>query len=241
MSSDLSALLRLALDIAEASEGAFDPAIGALTRLARERGLPRGPHPDQAFVQAKRFTGWRQVALDTERLTVFLVARGVRFDLGGIAKGFIADQALRELAKRGIESAMVSVAGDIAVGDPPPSERGWTVGLDAVGPRGGVERVLVLRNQGVSTSGSRARFYKVGERRCSHILAPEEGSCTDPDVAVSVVAPTAAEADGLATALVAMGRERSEALLAKRPYVDAYWADGASAREPAKSSTRNLN
>ena len=181
------------------------------------------------------------MALDSERDTIFLKARGVRFDLGGIAKGFIADEALRELANRGIESAMVSIAGDIAVGGPPPSERGWTVGLDAVGTRGGVDQVLVVANQGVSTSGSRARSYKVGDRRCSHILSPAEGSCTDPDTAVSVVARTAAAADGLATALVAMGRERSEALLSKHPHVEVYWADGASARESSPSSTSNAN
>lgn len=241
MSEDLSTLLRLALTIAEETGGAFDPTFGAMTRLARERGLPQSPHRDQAFVQARRLTGWRQVALDPERDTVFLRARGVQFDLGGIAKGFIADEALRELANHGIGSAMVSIAGDIAVGGPPPGERGWTVGLDAVGTRGGVEQVLVLANQGVSTSGSRARSYKVGERRCSHILSPEAGVCTDPNIAVSVVAPTAAEADGLATALVAMGRERSEALLSKRPHVEVYWADRASARESLPSSTSKAN
>ena len=181
------------------------------------------------------------MALDSERDTIFLKARGVRFDLGGIAKGFIADEALRELASRGIESAMVSIAGDIAVGDPPPGERGWTVGLDAIGTRGGIEQVLVLENQGVSTSGSRARFYTVGERRCSHILPPAAGSCTAPDIAVSVVAPTAAKADGLATALVAMGRARGDALLSKRPGVEVYWADDASARESGPSATSNAN
>lgn len=241
VSTDLSTLLRLALSIAEETEGAFDPAIGALTRLARERGLPQSPEQDRGFAQARRFAGWRQVALDSERQTVFLGAQGVQFDLGGIAKGYIADEALRALAKRGIESAMVSIAGDIAVGDPPPGERGWTVGLDAVGAPGRVERVLVVRNQGVSTSGSRARFHRIGERRCSHILPPEEGSCTDPNLAVSVVAPTAAEADGLATALVALGRERSEALLSKLPRVQVYWAGGAPSREPSTSLTSKAN
>lgn len=241
VSDDLSTLLRLALSIARETGGAFDPTIGALTRLASERGLPLSPHRDQAFVQARRLTGWRQVDLDSERDTIFLRAKGVQFDLGGIAKGFIADEALRELANRGIDSAMVSIAGDIAVGGPPPSERGWSVGLDAVGARGGVEQVLVLANQGVSTSGSRARSYRVGARRCSHILSPEADVCNDPNVAVSVVAPTSAEADGLATALVAMGRERSEAPLSKRPHVEVYWAEGASARESLPSSTSNAN
>lgn len=241
VSDDLSTLLQLALSIARETGGAFDPTIGALTRLAHERGLSLSPHRDQAFVQAGRLTGWQQVALDSERNTVFLMAKGVQFDLGGIAKGFIADEALRELANRGIESAMVAIAGDIAVGGPPPGERGWTVGLDAVGTRGGVERVLTVANQGVSTSGSRARSYRVGKRRCSHILSPTVGSCTDPDIAVSAVAPTAAEADGLATALVAMGRERSETLLSKRPEIKVYWAGGASARGPSPSSTSNAN
>ena len=241
VSNDLSRLLRLALSIARETGGAFDPAIGALTRLARESGLPVTPAQHQAFARARRFTGWQQVSLDSERGTVLLMAKGVRFDLGGIAKGYIADEALRELANHSIDSAMVSVAGDIAVGGPPPGERGWTVGLDAAGPLGTVERVLVLRNQGVSTSGSRERFHRVGARTCSHILWPEQGSCTDPTIAVSVVAPSAAEADGLATALVALGRERGEPIVSRRPHVEVYWADDTSARESPASLTSNAN
>ena len=241
VSNDLSRLLRLALSIARETGGAFDPTIGALTRLTRESGLPVSLVQHQAFARARRFTGWQQVSLDSERGTVFLMAKGVQFDLGGIAKGYIADEALRELANHGIDSAMVSVAGDIAVGGPPPGERGWKVGLDAAGPVGSIEQTLVLRNQGVSTSGSRDRFHKVGGRTCSHILSPGEGSCTDPAIAVSVVAPSAAEADGLATALVALGRERGEPILARRPHVEVYWAAGTSARESPASLTSNAN
>jgi len=223
VSEELSELLAKALDIARASGGAFDPTLGRATRLARSGGWGREGPASAALEEALLESGWRHAEVGGSPPTAFLTHRGIALDLGGIAKGYIADQALAELARLGVERAIVAVAGDIAIGDPPPGEAGWTVALDAVGRRGTSERSLVLRNAGVSTSGSRERYYVRGGRRCSHIIAVG-GPCSLPASAVSVVAQDAALADGLATALVAAGPELSESLLGQYPQARAYWA-----------------
>ena len=224
ISAQLSTVLGHALAVASASDGAFDPTVGSMTRLLHRNGTLQAPRDMAAMAAARSLTGWQAVEHNASAQTVFLRRRGVQLDFGGIAKGYIADEALRVLEQAGVARAMVSIAGDIATGEPPPAQTGWRVGLDAVGTRGEIERHLLLRNQAVSTSGSRERFYEIDGRRCSHILNRSEDSCADASLAVSVVAPTGIEADALATALLAMGLEKSSDLLKGRPGVRAYWA-----------------
>ena len=219
VSIDFYRVLSEALLIAHESDGAFDPTLGSVTRLVR-RAQNAGP---LELARAWDRTGWRQVALDGEGRTVFLRKRGIQFDLGGIAKGYIADQALESLRQAGVSRALVAVAGDIVAGAPPPGKEGWSVAVDAAGARGTVERKLALRNQAVSTSGSRERNYASNGKRCSHIVTRWSATCAETGPAVSVVAPTGLEADGLATALLALGRERSGKLLASHPEARAYW------------------
>ncbi len=226
VSQEFALVLGHALRLAQASNGAFDPTVGPVTRLIRTHGRQReGPGPT-AIQAAWGRAGWKHVELDERARTVFLRRRGVQFDFGGIAKGYIADEALRTLAREGISRAIVSVAGDIAVGDPPPDADGWRIALDRTGDRGTSEMELLLRNQAVSSSGSRERYYLADGEPCSHIVARSAGHCTDAAIAVSVVAPSGLEADGLATALVALGPAGAADLLVRRPRVRAYWSFG---------------
>ena len=226
VSPELARLLGHALQLARQTDGAFDPTLGRVTRLLRAKGWGDEGPPQDAFLEARSLTGWTHVRLDASSLEVSIGRRGLQFDLGGIAKGFAADEALAALQRAGASRAVVAVAGDIAVGGPPPGEDGWRIGLNALGDRGHVERELTLRNQGVSTSGSRNRYYLVDGKRCSHIVSNAPTGCVGPAVAVSVVAPTALEADGLATALVAVGKQGSEEILGGRKEISVYWASG---------------
>ena len=224
VSPEFARLLGHALQLARQTGGAFDPTLGRVTRLLRTKGWRREGPPKEALLEAWNRTGWAHVELDASKLELSIVRQGLQFDLGGIAKGYAADEALAALKRAGVGRAMVAIAGDISVGDPPPGEDGWRIGLDGLGPRGSVERELTLKNQGVSTSGSRERYYLADGRRCSHVVTSSPDGCADATVAVSVVAPTALEADGLATAFVALGRDRSREILGRRTAISVYWA-----------------
>lgn len=224
VSPELATVLSYALRLARETGGAFDPTLGRATALWRRERRAAEPASSRARRKAWSRTGWRLVAFHPDDRTVFLRRRGVEFDFGGIAKGFIADEALRTLARQGVRRALVAIAGDIVAGDPPPGKPGWVVGLDAQGARGSLEREVTLRHQAVSTSGGREQFYPRGTGGCSHILVPALAGCADAARAVSVVAPTGLEADGWATALASLGPAAGRALLAHRPPVRAYWA-----------------
>ena len=222
VSQDLSALLTRACALARASNGTFDPTLGRLTRLLREpRAGTQGAAPE-ALAAARRDTGWQHLEFSERGSAVYFKRRGLALDLGGIAKGYIADEAIAAIARLGIKRAIVAVAGDIAIGNPPPGRSGWKVAVDAAGERGTPERTLLLRNAGVSTSGGRERSYVSAGRRCSHILGVG-GTCTAPTNAVTVVASDATLADGLATALTVAGPANAGGLLGRYPGARAYW------------------
>ena len=239
ISEDLFRVLEAALRLARDSGGAFDPTIGPVTRLLRSPSADEESEFESRVARAWATTGWTQVELDSTDRTVSIGRRGIQFDLGGIAKGYAADRALETLADAGVRKALVAVAGDIAAGEPPPGQTGWQVGVDAAGAPGTTERMLRLRNQAVSTSGSRERFHEQDGRKCSHILSRASSPCPPPGPAVSVVAPSGLEADGVATALMALGRERSDLLLRGRRGVRAYWAENPPAVGPPPDDSRD--
>ena len=233
VSPEFARLLEEALVLARESGGAFDPTVGRVTRLLRKpTAVQSGPNRRE-LRKAWDASGWRHLELDARNQTVFVRKRGLALDVGGIAKGYIADQALKTLAMSGVPAALVAIAGDIAVGAPPPGKPGWRVGLDANGARGTIERHLVLSHRAVSTSGSRERHYFANGRRCSHVVTRSSALCLETPHAVSVVAESGLQADGLATALLALGRQGSAELLGKYPGVQVYWApDSSAAAEP---------
>ena len=217
VSADLGACLERSLELARATAGAFDPTLGPLTRLWRE-ARASGVVPDaEAIDGARARTGWQRVALDPVARTVRL-ERGMQLDFGAIGKGFGADRALETLREHGIERALVGLAGDHALGAPPPGERGWSLQV-------GSERKLTLAYCGVSASGDAQQFLVVDGVRFSHVLDPRTGLGVVGHLQVAVVAGDAATADALATALHVVGPDGFGAILGQflgvRAYVDA--------------------
>lgn len=198
VSDDLLAVLVRAAEIAQATGGAFDVTLGPFVvlwrRALRQRELPAPERLDAA----RASVGWRLVAIDREARTVTLRAPSMRLDLGGIGEGFAADAALAVLAEHGITRALVDAGGDLAIGDPPPDEDGWTIALrtSAEGP---AEAIRVARC-GVATSGDLFRSIEIDGTRWSHVIDPRTGLGVTARRSATVVAADAATADALATA-----------------------------------------
>lgn len=129
----------------------------------------------------------------------------MRLDLGGIAKGFAADAMLTALAEQGIASALIAAGGDVRAGAPPPGRSGWGVRLATLNGKGEVRRVC---NAALSTSGDLEQYVEIGGTRYSHIVDPATGLGLTRRISASVLAPSGALADGLATALSVLGPER---------------------------------
>ncbi len=205
VSEDLFRVLAASKRWAERSRGAFDPTIGQVVRLWRRARRQRALPSEERLTEARRTVGHELMELDSDKRTVRLAREGTRLDLGGIAKGFAIDEALRVLAERGIERALVDAGGDIRLGKGPPDKQGWRIGVAALEPEGEPSRYLCLAGRAIATSGDTWQFVEIGGRRYSHIVDPRTGVGLTDHSSVTVVARDGMTADALATAISVLG------------------------------------
>jgi thiamine biosynthesis lipoprotein len=214
VSDELFEILQKSVEIAKATDGAFDVTIGPVVKLWRvARRQKTLPDPDQ-LTAARKLIGWSNIRLNVKDRSVELLKAGMQLDFGGIGKGYIADQTRTALAKRGIRSCLVSVAGDISAGEAPPGRDSWRIGIAPLdSPDGEPSRYLKLVNCSVSTAGDAFQFVEIDGTRYSHIVDPATGLGLTRRSSVTVVAPQGMLADGLDTAICIMGAEKGLKLI----------------------------
>jgi thiamine biosynthesis lipoprotein len=218
VSADLFEVLCRSRGLSERSGGAFDVTVAPVVRLwRRARREHKLPDPER-LAAARALVGFERMRLDPRARTVQLVQRGMKLDLGGIAKGFAAQEALGVLKHAGWSRALVAGSGDIVVGDPPPGRAGWSIGIAPLEPpEARPHRFLSLAHAAVSTSGDAEQYVEIGGRRYSHIVDPATGLGVVDRCGVTVVAGDGATADGLATAVYVLGPARGLALVEATP------------------------
>jgi thiamine biosynthesis lipoprotein len=215
ISDDLLRVLDRSQVIADASDGAFDVTVGPLVDLWRTARRD-GALPAEADLRAARMrTGRRRLAVDPAAGTARLAVPGMRLDLGGIGKGFAAEEARAFLARRGVERCLVDLGGDVAVGAPPPDRAAWRVAIAA--PSDDSPRRLDLARIAVATSGDTEQYVVVDGVRYSHIVDPRTGIGLTNRMAVTVLAPDGATADALASAVSVLGPVDGVALVEAWP------------------------
>lgn len=201
----LAGALQLALSVAEASGGAFDPTVGrAMERRGFDRNYRTGEHTPSAMPEAA--VSWRDVRVQMRRGTVTL-RKPLLLDLGGLAKGLAIDLALRELA--GFAGAAVEAGGDIAVLGTNARGEPWRIGIRHPREPGAVCACLEMTTGAVCGSGD----YERRSRGGGHHVDPSSGQPLDVVASCSVVAPTAVLADALSTAATVLGPVRGVAWL----------------------------
>ena len=210
VSEPMWTVLELALDIARATDGAFDPTVGALTSLWRESARTGEPIADSARARALRSVGYASVELDSASRRVRLNRVGTRLDFGAIAKGWILDDAANAIA--GDDAVLIEAGGDIVARGTPPHRRGWAVSVHT--QQG--DTTVVVRDGAVSTSSARAQLITPKDSAAEgHVFRTTTGRGANNTLQVAVLGPRAAVTDALATALPLMPRARWDALLAR--------------------------
>jgi thiamine biosynthesis lipoprotein len=209
-SPQLRQVLRSALEAAHASEGTFDPLLGArIVGLGYDRTFAELPD-DGPSTELPAWTAgkWREIEIDDVRGFVRLPA-GAALDLGGIAKGMAVDAAADALRAAGVPYAAVNAGGDLAVLGTPPGTTGWPVILDE-----GDERTVTVHRGGLATSSVLGRRWTNGGVTRHHLLDPRTGLPSASDVvSASVAAATCREAEVAAKVALLRGAAGGAAFL----------------------------
>lgn len=207
-------VIAAALDVAEASGGAFDPAMGALVDLWGFGAAPASlTPPDAEFVDALLGQpGWRRIECDRPALQARRLGPA-RLDLSGIAKGFGVDQAAAALRAIGIRHFLVEVGGELLGSGLKPDGEPWWVDVELPpGARLATTRIA-LHDLAIATSGDYRRWFDHGGRRYAHSIDPRTGRPVMNRVAsVSVFDAQCMRADAWATALIVLGEEQGMAV-----------------------------
>ncbi|MCS7264458.1 MAG: FAD:protein FMN transferase [Armatimonadetes bacterium] len=210
VSKDLFFVLERALELSRRSNGAFDVTVGPFVSLWRRARQTKQLPTEHELNEAKKLVGWEKIQLDASKGTVKLAIAGMKLDLGGIAKGYAADCALKVLQKFGLRHALIELGGDIVLGEPPPNRKGWRIGI--LNENGKPEKVLELANCAISTSGSTEQYVEIDGKRYAHIVDPRTGLGLTKLVLVTVIAKDGITADSLATALCVLGEKEGHKL-----------------------------
>jgi thiamine biosynthesis lipoprotein len=213
VSDDLFTILTKAEETSKKSAGAFDVTVGPVVQLWRHaRRTQELPDPKE-FATARAKVGYQKVKLDATKKTVQLTTPGMLLDLGGIAKGYAADAALKLLKdKFGITRALVGAYGDIACGDAPPGKEAWSVDIAPIA-KNQKPRHLNLVNAAVSTSGDLEQFVVINGVRYSHVLDPKTGLGLTGQRSVTVIAPNGTTADSMTKAVSVLPQEQALKLI----------------------------
>ena len=226
VSEETLEVVQAALQLAQATGGAFDPTVEPLMELWGFRGERRTTPPTDAEIEAARAaTGWAKVVLGRDEGRPTIDAKGTALDLSAIAKGHAVDRAAAVMSEWGLTDFMVEIGGEVRAHGRTP--RGsWRLGVDApdegAAPGAQFAAIVELRNAALATSGNYRNAYDAGGVRVVHTMDPRQGRPYESVVAsASVVATDCRTADGWATALMVLGPDQGLAAVEARPGVEA--------------------
>jgi len=218
---DAARVLEAALRVGRESAGAFDITVEPLVRAwGFLGGRPRVPAPAEAEAAFAR-VGLHQLEFDPAARTLRFAREGVRIDLGGIAKGYAVDRAAEVLAAHGVRDALVDISGNMAALGAPAGAPHWRIGIRD--PRDRMPYFARLRfdRPGISTSGKYEQFVAADGRTYGHIMDPRSGRPAEGLISVTVLAPSAMEADAWSTALFVLGPAEARRVAVERAELEA--------------------
>lgn len=218
VSTEMLQVLKRAKEINTLSQGAFDVTAGPYFLLWRHARLKKMKPSARSMQRAANKVGTDKMVIDEKKSEVTLTAKGMRLDLGGIAKGFAADEALKVLlSNEFIKFALVDASGDIAMSESPLDK--WPIYLS---DKDEARKEFIEVSKGaVATSGDTEQFVEIDGQRYSHIVNPRTGVGVTNRCRVTVIAPDCQMADALASAVTVLGPEEGLVLIESMSGVEA--------------------
>lgn len=210
LSNELFSVIDHAINLAQVTNGAFDPTIGPLVNLwgfgpSGERKVPS----EKELKKVLETVGYKKIALDNDKKYLFKAGPKVYIDLSASAKGYGVDELARLLESRGISNYIAEIGGEVKTGGSK-SGKPWRIGIESPNPsdlKRHYQKVLNLNGQALATSGDYRNFFKEKGKSYSHTIDYKTGRPVEHTLAsVSVLDKSSCmNADAWATALMALG------------------------------------
>ncbi len=211
VSADTFLVIKTALEIAQRSNGAFNPALGPMIQLWDIGGdNARVPAPKE-IEALLGLIDYKQVSLNEPSLSVKLEKSGMRLDLGAIAKGYAADELIKIAKEAGVKRAIFDLGGNIFVFGSKTGTQAWRIGIQRPDQdRGSLMGILEARDLTLVTSGNYERYFEQDGKRYHHILDSKTGAPSQSDVdQVSIISNRSSMyCDALSTTCFVLGREK---------------------------------
>ena len=241
-------ILKLSIKASKQSKGAYDITVGSIVKLWRKARKEK-VLPDAIILkETLKSVDYQSIITDSITHSIRLLRTNTNLDLGGIAKGYMAQVLVNYCRNKGIEKVLVDAGGDLAMKTAPPAPRGGafsseksSVLVPPLGVRGlglgfriGItipdseelmERYLILQNQAVATSGNMYQYVEINGKRYSHIVNPQTGLGVTHQRNVTVIAHDGATADWLATACSVLSIKKALKLIKSIPNCELLMAE----------------
>jgi FAD:protein FMN transferase len=219
-------IFRRAIEVSEATSGAFDITVGPLVN-AWGFGFEGRMKVDQHIVDSLLpLIGFKKVRLEKGKL--FKEDPRIRIDFNAIAQGYAVDVVSGFLESKGINAYLIDIGGEVFAKGRKPGGEQWNVGIEKpaanMDDEREVEDIVGLENMALSTSGNYRKFYEENGVRYSHTIDPSTGYPVKHSLlSVSVLATDCMTADAYATAFMVMGLDKAKQYLSSHKGLDAYF------------------
>lgn len=209
VNADMFDVIKKGLYYSNLTEGSFDITIGPIVKLWNI-GFPEARVPSQEEIEQNLpLIDFSQVVLDESNQTVFLSQPGMKIDLGGIAKGFTADEMVKILKANDVEHAIIDLGGNVYTLGTKVDGSPWKVGIqDPFNPRGQIIGYIPISNKSAVTSGIYERYLEADGKKYHHILDPSTGYPFENEIAgVTIISDASIDGDALSTSVFSKGIE----------------------------------
>jgi len=221
LSAETFRVLQLSLKICSVSNGAFDITINPLLQYWKKaKAKDELPSQGNLFTLIKKKMGYQNIHLNPENKEIILKNPQTTLDLGGIAKGYIVDQGIKVLKEEGFSNIMIDAGGDIYTSGKNSTNIPWQIGIQDPKTSTNILQIINISNRGVATSGNYERFFTIKNKKYSHIINPKNGWPVNDILSVTIISPTCALSDGIATAVTVLGKKEGLALIEQFPEVE---------------------
>jgi thiamine biosynthesis lipoprotein len=213
VSAETAEMLKDALAVSELSGGAFDPTVEPVTKLWDFSGETAVLPDAEALREAATHVDYTKLIVDGDTVTL---PDDMGLDVGGIAKGIIADRLSQFLRRKGVTSALINLGGNVVtIGRRATDNMPWVVGIQDPKSENGVNKLtLKAENLSVVTSGNYERFFIIDGVRYHHLLDPKTGWPVENGLdSVTILSDSSATGDALSTACYVLGLEKGKELI----------------------------